>query len=77
MPPAKTLKPRVKSDLATRICTFINERYKGSVLAASNDLNIPYDSLRYQALGLAVRPNVTVARALAQATGKGVEWWLA
>lgn len=77
MPAAKKLKPRVKSDLSLRICEFINDRYDGSVLAAANALNIPYDSLRHQALGMAVRPNVTVARKLAEVTGKGIEWWLA
>lgn len=77
MPAAKTLKPRVKSDLALRICQFINERYDGSMLACSNDLDIPYDTLRFQALGTAARPSVLLAQKFSAATGKPIDWWLA
>lgn len=73
----RTLKPRIKTALSERICKHINENHGGSVLAAANALDIPYDSLRFQALGTAVRPNVVVAQKLALATGKPVDWWLA
>lgn len=76
MPASQKITPRSKDPIAKRVAAYLNAHFDGNLSAAAEAIGCPYDSLRAQALGLTMRPNLTVLQALAAHSGYTIDFWL-
>lgn len=75
MPASRLLVPREGAS-AAKIGDYINRIFEGNLTRAARELQCPYDSLRFAALGMANKPSILVLQALARHSKRPIEWWL-